>query len=234
MYLKASHHERDAGVALYRDPTLSDSTWAHCDSTVAAYTNLLARFDMATRRLTLWHAENESHAAPEYFSPAFQKCVYYDSLHGAMQPTRRGVPAGVQEIHGAVLQKGFDTDKWRFQPVRIYDPFGDTPVEAEASGHGVFEEVDYHDVLRDYLNVIAIRREDVQQSGGILPGSEIKGRCLVIDNTAVASDPDKRADRLIRRVVESFSARQPFVKNQHSELPIVGGVSEVGPGLGDE
>src|SRR5690606_14813829 len=37
MYLNASNHETEAGVALYIDPTRSDSTWAHCDSTVGAY-----------------------------------------------------------------------------------------------------------------------------------------------------------------------------------------------------
>lgn len=63
MYLNASNHERDAGVVLYRDPTLFDSTWAHCDTTVDAYMDLLGRFDIATRRLTLWHAEDETHAA---------------------------------------------------------------------------------------------------------------------------------------------------------------------------
>lgn len=234
MYLNASNHETEAGVALYIDPTRSDSTWAHCDSTVGAYMNLLGRFDVATRRLTLWHAENETHAALEYFSPVFRKWVYYDPLYGAILLTGSGVPAGVQDIQGEISQKGFDTDKWRFQAVRIYDLFDDTPVEAVDSGYGVFEEVDYDDVLRNYLNVIAIRREDVQQSGGSLPGSEIKGRWLVIDNTALSPAPDERAGRLIRRVVESFSTRQPFLKNQHFELSIVRGVSEADLGLGDE
>lgn len=147
---------------------------------------------------------------------------------------RSGVPAGFQDMRGEISQKGFDTDKWRFQPVRIYDLFDDTPVEVVAAGFAVFEAVDYDYVLRNCLKAIAVRREDVQQSEGTLPGLEIRGRWLEIDNTALAPAPDKRARRLIRHVVESFSTREPFVKNQHFELSIVRGVSRVALGLGDE
>lgn len=178
MYLEARSGINTAdGFILKRLQESPDTAyWTYCGYSTDLMTIALAAFGVDARTVSLFNSMNDSHVALEYYSRFFEKYVFYDPLYGALLVNNSGVPASLQDILNQIDQHGFQTTQWAYQPIRIFGLFSvDDYRAANDPQYEFYNSRDYHEILRNYFNVVASRRDYtsfVYYNSGTVPGEQ--------------------------------------------------------------
>jgi hypothetical protein len=150
--------------------------WTFCGYSTDLMTLALAAFGVDARTVSLFSSIHDNHVALEYYSRFFDKYVFYDPLYGALLVNDSGVPASLQDILSQIEQYGFETRQWAYQPIRIYGLFAaDDYRAANDPQYESYNSRDYHEILRNYFNVVASRRDYtpyVYYNSGTVPGEQ--------------------------------------------------------------
>jgi hypothetical protein len=210
MYVEAPVHQSAvAGSAVFFDKVMANKDvpmWAHCADSSWFMIKALSKFGIGARMLTLWHTWGDTHGVLEYWSPRFQKYVYYDPLYGVLLIAADGTPASVEDMEGEVARHGLHSATWIYQPVRFYDYSSTEPVVASDPIYEFFNSWPYQLILNTYLSVIAVRYIDYAFEGGFMPnGQGARGKWSVNDNTAFANLTPALSQALRNNIIGQFS-----------------------------